>query len=59
MNERDREVVEAMRDWIFECTWGDLEEDERDELTDVQVVRGVARHYSGGVAQFMADSLFT
>lgn len=50
------ETIREMRDWIADCVWQDLHEDEVDDLTDEQVVRGVARHYCGGVAAFIADN---
>lgn len=45
-----QQLTEA-RDWIADCTWTD----DVSQLTDSQVTRGIARHYSGGIAQFIAD----
>jgi hypothetical protein len=42
-------------DWFKDCVWADYEEDDFDELSIVQVLRGVSKHYSGGIAQFIAD----
>lgn len=52
--ERDAQIP-AMREWIADCDWGDLEACEVQHLTDAAVLRGVARWYDGGVAGFMAD----
>jgi len=44
--------LQAMREWIADCDWressGHLE-----SLTSEQVKRGIERHYSGGVAEFL------
>lgn len=50
------EQLTDARDWVADCVWADLDADDVTELTDVQVTRGIARHYDGGVAQFIADS---
>lgn len=50
------ETIEAMRAWIADCVWFDLDDDDIDELTDADIVRGVSRHYCGGVAGFVADN---
>lgn len=44
----------AMREWVSDCVWRDM--DDTDELTDLQVVTGVQRHYQGGVKQFITDA---
>lgn len=49
------EILNEMRGWVSDCVWGDLEPEEIDELTDDQIMRGVARRYDGGIAQFIAD----
>ncbi len=49
------EQIAEMRDWISDCTWGDLDPEEIDDLPDEAVVRGVDTHYDGGVAGFLAD----
>lgn len=51
----DSETITAMRGWISDCTWDDLDDDEIAELPETVIIRGVQRHYSGGVAQFLAD----
>ncbi len=49
----DKAAITAMRDWIKDCPWGDMEESDIDELSDIEVIRGVANHYSGGVKEFL------
>ena len=51
--------IEEARDWIKDCMggWRDLEsEDDVDDLTDNEILRGVQKHYNGGLAQFIKDS---
>lgn len=48
--------LKQARDWIKDCigTWRDIESDEEvDELTDAEVLKGIERHYCGGVAAFI------
>ena len=47
------EILAAMRAWIEDCTWTDL--DDASELTDAEVLRGVQRNYVGDVAAFIRD----
>mgnify|MGYP005832819191 CR=1 FL=1 len=47
---RKSDVLEA-RDWIADCEWND----DTDGSTDIEVVRGITRHYSGGWTQFLKD----
>ena len=49
--------IRAAREWIAECVWRDLDEDDIADLTDRQVERGIARHYDGGIEAFRADGL--
>lgn len=44
--------IEAAREWIAECAWPDLCDDEIAELTPRQIERGIARHYDGGIEAF-------
>lgn len=64
LRERDGHTaadIAAMREWIADCEWADLAPDawgdaaDIDALTDGQVLAGIARHYAGGLPQFLAD----
>lgn len=48
--------IKAMRDWAKDCQWAeDSDSDFIDELTDLQVIKGVASNYAGGLPQFIID----
>lgn len=49
------EVIQEARDWISECSWNDLDADEIDDLSDEEVLKGVKKHYSGGLDGFLRD----
>jgi hypothetical protein len=51
------EDIKAMREWILDCQWEDVDEDNIDELSDIQVLRGVDKHVYGGLAEFMSTML--
>ena len=44
------------RDWLKDCAWQDMDESDVDELSPEAVTRGVARHYDGGLVQFLSDA---
>lgn len=41
------------RDWIKDCIWSDLEQNEIDELSDFQIEKGIQRNYAGGLTSFI------
>lgn len=50
-----RECLATMRDWLSDLTFADVTNDEIDAMPDRAIVRGVARLYVGGIAQFHDD----
>jgi hypothetical protein len=50
-----RDQIEAGRRWIADCTWANLEPEDIEDLSDAAIIRGIARHYDGGIAQFVQD----
>ena len=56
--ELSKEDLKAAREWIIEClgTWRDIEsEEDVEELSDAQVIKGIEKHYNGGIQQFIQD----
>jgi hypothetical protein len=49
------DLAEA-RAWIADCAWGDLDPEDIASLTDAEVMRGVERHYDGGLLAFQLDA---
>jgi len=49
-------IVDDMRDWIADCSWNDLDQEEVKQLPVSEVVWGVAKHYDGGIHQFLRDA---
>lgn len=47
------------RDWVSDCLWRDMDEEDVLELSDEQVRRGVERHYHGGWVAFLEDAGLT
>ncbi len=47
------EIIGQMRDWLKDCQWADMEQDQFDLLTDQQVIDGVKCHYDGGLEAFL------
>lgn len=48
------EMLKAAREWIAECVWADMDPEDIALLTDAQVLRGIARHFEGGLEAFRA-----
>jgi hypothetical protein len=52
--------IEAARDWLLDCMgcWHDIDgglEEEIEALTAPGVAAAIARHYTGGISQFVRD----
>jgi hypothetical protein len=45
------EIKQAI-DWLKDCVWADMEANDFDELTPVQIERGISKHFSGGIESF-------
>lgn len=51
----EKQLSEA-RDWIKDCIWGDLDQDDVDDLSNEQIIKGIQDNYNGGLKQFVLDS---
>lgn len=49
------EEIKDARAWVADCVWRDLEPEQIDELSDVEIEVAITRHYAGGWAQFRVD----
>lgn len=52
-----QEDIAAMREWITDCQWADLDADDIAELSPLQVLKGIERNVEGGLAEFMANMI--
>lgn len=57
MTQFDIATIKAMREWVADCCWADLDPEEIAELTDDQIIEGVRLHYDGGLEAFVATCL--
>lgn len=48
------EIIKRARDWVYDNTWNE-EPEVIESYDDVRILRGVNRHYSGGLEQFLKD----
>ena len=48
--------MDDMRDWLKDCVWADMDSADVNDLSDSAILRGINRHYDGGVDQFRADA---
>ena len=48
-------IIQEMRNWLADCEWQDVDEDEIQSLPARQIIAAVENHYDGGKAQFMRD----
>lgn len=46
------EELKAAREWLAECVWPDVEPEEFATLPELAIVRGIARHWDGGIEDF-------
>lgn len=42
-----------MCDWVAECEWADVSAEDICDMDPADVIRGVERHFPGGVAGFI------
>jgi hypothetical protein len=51
----DPAIVAVARGWIANCEWPDLDPEDIDELSAVRVIKGVRRHWAGGISAFLIE----
>ena len=49
------EHIQDAKEWMIDCEWSDMDEDDIADLSDGEVVRGVSRHFDGGWSAFLAS----
>ena len=55
-------IRRGMIEWLSDCEWVDIEFDDVyghfDSMSDAKLLRGVERHYDGGIDAFVMDGLY-
>lgn len=49
-------TVNLMREWVLDCEWGE-DAEYLSRMNAQQLATGIERHYAGGFAQFLRDSM--
>lgn len=47
------DIIKAMREWIADCSWRDIESEDVELLTESELVAGIKKHYAGGIEAFL------
>jgi hypothetical protein len=51
----EKEIEEA-KAWILDCEWFDIHsEDDLSDLSNIEIEKGIDKHYDGGLEQFKRD----
>lgn len=50
----NNEELKAALEWLKDCTWGDMDAEDFEELTGEEIERGIKRHWCGGIESFKA-----
>lgn len=48
-------IIKNARDWVEDCQWDD--EESIKSYDDLTILKGVERHYDGGLFQFLKDTV--
>src|SRR5579862_5063716 len=50
------DLIKQMREWVKDCQWADLAEEDVDELSEEELLRGIQNNYDGGIREFIRNS---
>lgn len=48
--------IEDAREWISDCSWDNLDPEDIPHLSDIEIIRGVDKHYAGGWKEFLLNN---
>ena len=48
-------IIKDARDWVEDCQWDD--EESIKSYDDLTILKGVERHYDGGLSQFLKNTM--
>lgn len=49
--------ISAMREWIRDCEWPDLDQESIAALSPRQVLNGIEKHVNGGIVEFITNMI--
>ncbi len=55
--EYNTEQIAAMREWVKDCQWPDLDSEAIAELTAFQILAGIEQHVCGGIDEFITTMM--
>ena len=55
--EYSTEQITAMRSWISDCQWPDLEPEDIAKLSPFEVLAGIEKHVYGGIEEFITTMM--
>ena len=54
---KHKDFVKQAIEWLTDCEWGDVDENDIRDMHPLVITRAVQLHYHGGVKQFIKDGL--
>lgn len=45
--------LKQAREWLKECTWDNVDADDFDEMSDLQIQNGIRDYFAGGIRAFI------
>jgi hypothetical protein len=49
-------MIREAKSWLSDLLFADVDEEDIEEMSDLEIVQGVARHYDGGIEQFIKNN---
>jgi hypothetical protein len=53
-----QEEIKAAKEWLKDCQWRDVDNDDIDELSDEQAERAIKKYYHSGIEGFIEEGLY-
>lgn len=45
--------LQQAREWLADCVWEEIEPEEFETLSERRIIRGIERHFDGGMQAFL------
>lgn len=50
-----QEIKKEMIYWLSDCIWGDIDNSQFEEMSYIQLRKGIEKHYLGGFQEFILN----